>query len=761
MGDALLATPITALYADTWITTDLAAELLGVSQRSMQRAMAQYQTRQVPREGRGGERCEIRLASLPITAVDAWEARQRVDASREQDAGGDLFQAYQRADQRTRKYFDRWSQVLVATKDLQGRKSLDEFCAIWNREHADHQISLGSLYRVRAQVAEQGLIGLLLRDSRLPESSVRDDWFEAFCGAYLNENKISINNAHEVALGAAMRLAIEAGEHFDPTSFPSRSAFMRRLEREYSPAVIAFKRDGEKKFYDRWGYYVERDYSDLVSGRIWVGDSRVLDILVRDDSIKTTTRSWVTAFLCMKSYVPMGWHVHLSAPSAENTMRALRHGIVNKGKPDWWYLDNGREYRNDEVTGMSRGHRVDYDKQHTGSVAAMLGIQVHFAEVHNARAKPIERQFLEMKNKFDRFWSTFKGGNAVEKPNRLKETLKRESQIPTFDQVRAALDQWYSELIPHHRCNGKTHKGRTRAQVLEADYAIHGPLQSVSADTAAMLVSKMARGTIGRRGFHLASVDATWWAEWMPREKGRTVVLRYDPDDLRVAWCYEATDTGHGPLIGTCDLYEAAGAMVRPDDALGLAILRDGTRQRKAELKAMRVIAPQADAEDLERIRSDYGRGVGARPLELAQSNSVILTPYDQTASQVRREARSGRADLRECEAIWFSASRSLRATLSSPFVSNRSRRHAVPAFWGLGNHEALCAAPYRAWRRQWRLDRTHIHPLAITRKALYVKAISRATDWMRSSPRTGSCRSPLWLRRSAWTVSDVAARSL
>src|ERR1035437_3942945 len=53
------------------------------------------------------------------------------------------------------------------------------------------------------------------------------------------------------------------------------------------------------------------------------------------------------------------------------------------------------------------------------------------------------------------------------------------------------------------------------------------------------------------------------------------------------------------------------------------------------------------------------------------------------------------------------------------------------------------------------------IHPLAITRKTLYVSAINSATDFMASIPRTGNWCSPRCSRRSAWTVSDVAARSL
>jgi putative transposase len=646
MGEALRALPLESL-PETWVSTDVAAELLGVSSRTMLRCLGQYQTRIVPREGRGGERYEVLVGSLPSAAVSRWEARQRVERVCPADADGELLQAYQEASQRARRHFDRWNQVLLASEGIQGRRALQAWCESWNLSHADNPVALQSLYRMRAQVAEQGLIGLLLRDTKLPESSVRDDWFEAFHQAYLNENKLSVAAAHMVALGAARRIAEDAGEEFDPETFPSESAFRRRLEKEFSPAVITFKRDGEKKFFDRHGFYIERDYSSLVSGRIWVGDSRVLDVLVSVDSAAAPVRPWVTLFICMKSHVPMGWHIHTSAPSAENTMRALRHGILRMGKPEWWYLDNGREYRNNEVTGLARGHVVNYDLQHTGSVAAMLGIKVRFAKPMRSRTKPIERQFKEMKDLSDRFWPTFKGGNAVEKPNRLKEILKRPSEVPSFEEFQAELSKWCAETIPHVKSNGKVHQGRSRWKVFQDDCAVHGFLSSVSADTAAMLVTKMARGRIGRRGVVIAALKATWWEqEWMPMYKGREVVVRYDPDDLRQAWCYEATETGHGPIIGTCKLVEQAGAMVLPGDAIGMAQVREGNRQHEAEIRVLRAFAPQAKAADFARMREDFRRGIGARPLEIEQANTVALTPHDTTAARIRRQARVGRAEI-------------------------------------------------------------------------------------------------------------------
>lgn len=627
---------------DVWLSIADAASVLDQPERTVRAQLGKYVARHSEKVGAGGVRHEVLLTSLPLGAIARWEARRSIIPYVPPHESDLVAQAYERADQRTRKYFDRWSQALLATEGITGRKALESWADSWNREHPECDISVQSLYRIRALVREHGRIGLLMRESGCRESSVRDEWYTTFCRAYLHENRISANDARLASLGEAITQGTANGD----VEFPSVGSFLRRLRAEYAPAVISFARDGEKRYFDRHGFYVERDYSSLVSGRIWVGDSRVLDVLVSMEGSTRPVRPWITAFICMKSYVPMGWYIHTSAPSAENTMRSLRHGLERSGKPDWWYLDNGREYKNTEVTGVKRGHVVNFDTQHTGSVAALLGINVHFAEAKRSRAKVIERQFLEMKLHFDKWWSTYKGGSTAEKPNRLKEVLKHPSQIPTFEEFRHDLNQWMSETFPSMVCNGKIHRGKTRAAVLLSDYTMHGPLPRISSDTASMLVTKLARLRVGRRGVTLAALKCTWWGEWMPLWKDREVVLRYDPDDLTTAKCYEATEHGSGPLISVCQLIEAAGAMVSADDAYGLSVVGEQNRIHKREIKAMKEALPQADKGEMESLRQSYRVGVGAQALEIPHGNTTIVTEHDRAIAQVRRDDRSGRADL-------------------------------------------------------------------------------------------------------------------
>lgn len=230
------------------------------------------------------------------------------------------------------------------------------------------------------------------------------------------------------------------------------------------------------------------DLNDLVAGRIWVGDSRCLDITVKDNASGKIARPWVTSFIDRKSFTPMGWHMHMSDPSVENRMQALYRGLMNAGKPDWLCLENGREYRGREVGGGLFGDLVAANRQHVETVAELLGIRVYFTEVYGARNKVIERQFREIKNKFDRFRSTLKSHESV-KMGSLEEVLKLQRKVPPLDELRAEFDYWMREVFPHCECSAGSRQGRTRADVFEADLAVHGALPTVSAELVAMMVA--------------------------------------------------------------------------------------------------------------------------------------------------------------------------------------------------------------------------------------------------------------------------------
>lgn len=624
---------------DIWISPKEAAEFLEVSDRAVRMSLAKYTTRQVPAKGApGGKRSEILLNSLPESIQEKW-ARINLPEIPEahviEDDEESIHRAYEKATSRTKNHFDKWSQILLSSEGIVGTFPLGLWVQTWNQNHPDMQTSVKSLYRIRDLVRKEGRIALL-REPGNSQSTVEDRWFDSWKKAYLTQDLRSAALCRLIALGEAR----QAGEMVDEESFPSYHAFERRLKKELAPATIFYARYGEKPFEDRYGVHMQRTYENLPVGQCWVGDTRTWDVFVRLPGQEAPSTCYITLFIDMHSYVPMGWHVHTSAPSTDNTLRAIRSGIETYGLPDDLYVDNGREYRNKDFSGQTRGHQICADTQRAESLASRLGFRMHFAVVKNARAKVIERQFLVIKNSFDKLFSSYKGGSVAEKPQKLKEVLKA-GTYPTFEDFKAKVDTYLKDIFVNLPCQGAHHKGQTRAQLFKAKMSERAPMRSVSREAASMLTTRTSRGRIHHRGFRLVELDCWYWAEFMPVHKGREVVLRYDPEDLRIAWLY-AED---GSLLGEASLVHAVEALASHDDAVSKAQIAEGQARKKRERKMLSELFPTATKDESTELLEALRVGLGRTEIDPRQG-PLQVTTHDRDFAALQAESRLGVQDI-------------------------------------------------------------------------------------------------------------------
>ena len=619
-----------------WISTEKAAELLGISERHVRRQLPLWEYEWQEENGR--KVVKINVRSLPKEACDRYIAGclpELSSVTRPKEDLDLLSRAYDRSCGRSKKNYDKWTLILLKCEGITGTKELGRFVDDWNKAHPEMKTSIKSIYRQRAAVDDCGKIALINHRETM-KSTVSDAMFEDFKTAYLTANKISVYSCRMIALGKAM----ERGEIADESEFPSASAFTRRLKTEFAPDVIYFAREGKKKFYDNKGYHLDRDYSDLKAGQVWVGDTRTWDVFVKVPGQEKPATCYITLFMDFKTYMPMGWCLHHDAPGTENTLRAIRNGIERYGLPEELYVDNGREYRNRDFSGQSRGNKIVEDEQYAESLASRLGIKMHFAIVRNARAKIIERNFLIIKNGFDRLFNSFKGGTVVEKPEPLKGVLKR-GDFLTWEEFYDLAQDYMTNVFPGLPCQGKHHNGMTRAQLWNEEIVKREPMRRVSKDTLSMLVSRTVTGRIMHMGFHYAQMDTWYWAEWMPVYKGREVTFRYDPEDMRTAWCYDADKK----LIGECYLQSSVGAMVKDDDVVSKQQIAEGVARKRHEEKLLKEICPEMTKEQAADYISAMRTAVGPQGVFIPEGPTHI-TRHDKDTAQLKNEKLVGNGEI-------------------------------------------------------------------------------------------------------------------
>ena len=204
-------------------------------------------------------------------------------------------------------------------------------------------------------------------------------------------------------------------------------------------------REGEKAYHDKVEAYIERDISVLNVGDVLIADGHVLNFQVINPFTGKPTRATLVGFLDWKSTALVGYEIMMT----ENTQciaSALRNAILNLGIiPKVVYQDNGKAFK------AKYFQSCDFDEEGFNGVYANLGIRSVFAKPYNARAKVIERFFLEFQEEFEKMMTSYIGTSIEDKPAWLKrgEKLHRDmhkkltkNYIPTVQEAIKFIDCW-------------------------------------------------------------------------------------------------------------------------------------------------------------------------------------------------------------------------------------------------------------------------------------------------------------------------------
>lgn len=127
-----------------------------------------------------------------------------------------------------------------------------------------------------------------------------------------------------------------------------------------------------------------------------IADGHVLNFKIINPFTGKPTRATLVGFLDWKSTALVGYEIMMT----ENTQciaSALRNAILNLGIiPKVVYQDNGKAFKSKYF------QNVDFDEAGFNGIYAKLGIKSVFAKPYNARAKVIERFFLEFQEEFEK-----------------------------------------------------------------------------------------------------------------------------------------------------------------------------------------------------------------------------------------------------------------------------------------------------------------------------------------------------------------------
>ena len=389
-------------------------------------------------------------------------------------------------------------------------------------------ISIGTLHRWVKAYENYGTNGLLpqRRTSQQNEYNtiLNNEMKQIFLKYLLHSNKFSI--------GKAINLTRHVLEKRGFQDIPCNLTFRRYAEHfkktNYSKWVLM--REGEKAYHDKVEAYIERDISKLEVGDVLIADGHILNFQVINPFTGKPTRATLVGFLDWKSTALVGYEIMMT----ENTQciaSALRNSILNLGLiPKVVYQDNGKAFK------AKYFQHTDFDEAGFNGIYSNLGIKSVFAKSYNARAKVIERFFLEFQEEFEKMMPSYIGTSIEDKPAWLKRGEKLHKQmhqkttknyIPTVQEVIKYIDCW----IDYH--NSKPCPNNNQMTIKECLNSVQK--QEIDKNILNDLMMKTETRTINKHGITFLGMH---FRSDVLLDLRESVFIRYSLFDLSKIYVY-------------------------------------------------------------------------------------------------------------------------------------------------------------------------------------------------------------------------------
>jgi putative transposase len=423
----------------------------------------------------------------------------------------------------------------------------------------------------------------------------------AFCrNKYLNE-RLSVALVHRALLREWHRFSKEE-------KAPDYKTLRVFLKREIEPLVKMIARDGDKVYKENAAPYIIRDISKIRVNQYWISDHMIHDVWVRNDGVfpelgeNEQLRPWLTCITDMRSrrVVAPTW---CATPSSRSIGSALLLGMRLFGRPEVFYIDNGKDY-----------NRLSDDQN---GVLMRLGIQSQHCLPKHPQSKQIESFFRTVHQQFDVLWRpAYCGTSAANRPDDCdallrapKLALKTGSASPlpaASDFIKSCaryLDE-YNES-PH---SGQGMSGRRPADVYDAEIPPERRSPVNPADVAQLFWERDTRiicegGDVRLDKFRFEPADQDSFAALMLRI-GQEIIVARDPRNLSEA--IALTNEREPKFLGLMRSREMAVHGETDRDMIRLRMRKEGavrTAVKQLLAAESRQRAISGDVTELEALR--------------------------------------------------------------------------------------------------------------------------------------------------------------
>ena len=438
---------------EKYITIKELAELKGISTRAIRLSKGKYQTKDVV--VKGGKSFEILLSSIEPELQEKYYLKFVPALSEKQLPVPIDFHKPDKAKIIALARLDLLNLWKNQRKNQSNKTQFDtDFLSAYNAQVLFPEIyaklgkvSIGTLQRWKRILGTSNNYELLIPNYHYEDFSrtcLTEYEKQIFLKLLLHPNKFSIGKA----ISLTQYVLKTQGAEYIPAP-PTFRRFTNWYKTNYFDKWTLL-REGEKALKEEVIPHIKRDISKIEVGEVLVADGKRLNFQVINPFTGKPCRATLIGFLDWKSTALVGYEIMIEE-NTQNIASALRNAILHLGRiPKFVYLDNGKAFRSKYFLGSA-----DFCEVGLKGLYEKLGITTVFANPYNARAKVIERFFLEMQESFEKLLPSYIGTNIENKPARLRRNEKFHSKIhqefvPTIQQTIQMVNSWleYKNSLP-------------------------------------------------------------------------------------------------------------------------------------------------------------------------------------------------------------------------------------------------------------------------------------------------------------------------
>ena len=586
-----------------YIDVKTLAEMKGVTERAIRLAIRQNKYIAKTEETRGGKSYRICLSSVEPEIQNKYmndyykalvaEATQDLEFNFQPVQEKIIPENMKRVALARLDLLNLWREYKKGKKNK--RAANDDFLSLYNTGEFHKNLfetlgktSIGSIYRWKARLAGTSDWTRLVPDyqykgSRECRTTLTDEEIKIFMKLLLNQNKFSIGKA----IGLTKHILTKRGYDILPKEITFRRYAQWFQTTHYDKWILA--REGSKALRDKVEPYIVRNATVLDVCSTFIADGHKLAFQVINPFTGRPCRANLVGFLDWKSTGLVGFEIQLEEDT-QCIASALRNAILNTGRiPDIVYQDNGKAFKAKFFQGDKNFEELGF----TG-LYGRLGIKSVFAAPYNARAKVIERFFLEFQEGFEKLLPSYIGSSIDNKPAYMKRNEKlhkdiHSGYIPTIQEAVQLVEAWleYKHSLPCPNVPGKT-----IAEVLaEVDK------QEINEQELDDLMMAMEVKTIGRNGIRFLKQHYFDDALYGIRDKA---IIRYSLFDLSYIKVYSLK----GEFLCQAERVTSTHPMARQlGDINDIQDYKQKiVKQRKLRNKTLKAVKQYFNSEDINMI---------------------------------------------------------------------------------------------------------------------------------------------------------------